>query len=330
MASDLVDSSNGGHADASVIICAYTLDRWDDLLNAVRSVGEQTVRPRETTVVVDNNPELLAQAGSRLSDVRVLPNDQAPGLCGARNTGASWSSGSVLVFLDDDAVACREWLEQHLLAYSDPSVLGVGGRVTPIWRSEPPGWLAPELYWVVGCSYTGLPVKPAAIRNPIGANMSMRADVYARAGGFEADLGRLDVGGRAVTGSADETEFCIRASQHFPDGRWVYRPDASIQHVVTPSRATWRYFVERCQLEGGSKAVLVGLRGGRSGLSSERRYVTRVLPRGFLRELLAAVRGEADGLRRAGAIAAGLAITGATYLRARSELRLGRGRRYSS
>jgi GT2 family glycosyltransferase len=325
-----VDYPDSPQADASVIICAYTLDRWDDLVNAVRSIAEQTVRPRETTVVVDNNAELLERALAELEDVTVVPNDQAPGLCGGRNTGAGRSSGSVLVFLDDDAVASREWLEQHMVAYSDPTVLGVGGEITPIWRSGPPSWLPAELYWVVGCTYTGLPVQPAAIRNPIGANMSMRAEVFARAGGFQPELGRLDIGGRAITGSADETEFCIRASQHFPAGQWIYRPNASVRHVVTAHRATWRHFVKRCQLEGGSKAVLVGLRGQGEGLSSERRYVTRVLPRGVLRELLAAVRGEADGLRRASAIIAGLAITGMTYFRARFEIRLGRGRQYSS
>jgi len=82
------------------------------------------------------------------------------------------------------------------MGYSDPSVLGVGGDVTPIWRSDPPRWLPEELYWVIGCTYTGMPVEPAPIRNPIGANMSIRADVFAGAGGFRQELGRLDVAGR--------------------------------------------------------------------------------------------------------------------------------------
>jgi hypothetical protein len=217
-----------------------------------------------------------------------------------------------------------------MAGYRDSDVLGVGGDVIPLWRSEPPRWLPQELFWVIGCSYTGLPTKPAEIRNPIGANMSMRADVFALAGGFRHELGRLQKGGKPTTGTADETEFCIRASERFPDGRWIYRPEASVQHVVSAERATWRYFVTRCRLEGGSKAVLVGLRGGDSGLASERTYVTRVLPLAFLRELRAAASGEPDALKRAAAILAGLGITAFTYARARAEIALGRGGRYST
>jgi hypothetical protein len=160
--------------------------------------------------------------------------------------------------------------------------------------------------------------------------MSIRADVFAGAGGFQHELGRLDVDGRAITGTADETEFCIRASGRYADGQWLYRPAASVRHVVTPQRATWRHFVDRCRLEGGSKAVLVGLRGRRSGLASERRYVVRVLPLAVLRELRAAARRQPHAIKRAGAICAGLAITASTYLRARTEMRLGRGERFSS
>jgi glycosyltransferase involved in cell wall biosynthesis len=317
-------------ARASVIICAYTLDRWEELERAVQSAREQTLPPREITVVVDNNPELLARARARFESVQVVANHHAPGLSGARNTGANVSSGSILAFLDDDGVASPRWLQEHVIGYSDPSVLGVGGDVIPDWRSDPPRWLPRELYWVIGCTYTGMPVEPAPIRNPIGANMSIRADVFAGVGGFQRELGRLDVGGKAITGTADETEFCIRALQRYPHGQWIYRPAASIRHTVTPQRATWRHFVDRCRLEGGSKAVLVGLRGQRSGLASERRYVARVIPHGVMRELWAAVRGEPYALKRAAAICAGFGITTLTYLRARAEMALGRGQRYSS
>ncbi|MER8581212.1 hypothetical protein NKG95_21290 [Mesorhizobium sp. M1423] len=43
--------------DASVVICAYTFDRWDELKlkRAVGSDHTQTRAPREIIVVVDNN-----------------------------------------------------------------------------------------------------------------------------------------------------------------------------------------------------------------------------------------------------------------------------------
>src|SRR5688572_27856260 len=68
----------------SVVICAYTEDRWDDLVAAVASVRHQTVPPHEIVVVIDYNPPLLARAGAALDGVMVVANQQARGLAGAR------------------------------------------------------------------------------------------------------------------------------------------------------------------------------------------------------------------------------------------------------
>src|SRR5207244_97714 len=125
------------------------------------------------------------------------------------------------------------------------------------------------------------------------------------------ELGRLEVG-TTVSGTADETEFCIRAERLHPGGYWAYRPDARVRHVVSAQRGTWAYFVRRCRLEGAAKAVLTGLAGTREGLASERRYVRSVLPRAVVRELAAA------RVRRAGAIVAGLAITTWSYAHGRA------------
>jgi GT2 family glycosyltransferase len=319
----------GAHR-VSVIICAYTLDRWQDLLNAVQSCCEQTVPPLEVVVVVDNNDELRRRAEAALPDARVVANHHGPGLSGGRNSGADVADGSILLFLDDDAVASPRWLEEHLAGFGHENVLGVGGEVVPMWRAEMPAWLPSELYWVVGCTYTGMPETPGAIRNPIGANMSIRADVFAAAGGFQQELGRLDTGKRAITGTADETEFCIRVLRSYPDGEWMYRPDARVAHVVPAERATWRHFRDRCRLEGGSKAVLVRLSGQQAGLASERAYVRRVLPRAVVRELRSAVAGRPAGFVRAAVIVAGLWITALTYVRALALLAAGRGQRYVS
>src|SRR4051812_15676117 len=56
-------------ADVSVVICAYTLDRWDDLVAAVTSVRSQTAPPRETIVVIDHNDELLARVRGEIAGV---------------------------------------------------------------------------------------------------------------------------------------------------------------------------------------------------------------------------------------------------------------------
>ena len=41
----------------SVIICAYTLDRWTSLQEAIASCSNQTRQPDEVIVVIDYNDE---------------------------------------------------------------------------------------------------------------------------------------------------------------------------------------------------------------------------------------------------------------------------------
>jgi glucosyl-dolichyl phosphate glucuronosyltransferase len=302
----------------SVIVCAHTMDRWEDLRAAVDSVGRQTFPATDVIVVVDDNDALLERAKAELEDVLVTPNVHPGGLSGGRLTGSELARGTVLAFLDDDAIADPIWLEELMAAYADPMALGAGGFVEPRWVVPRPGWFPAEFNWVIGCTYTGLPIRDGRIRNPIGANMSVRADVMARAGTFDPVFGRTYSGTLARAGTCDETEFCIRAARLHPGGYWAYRHDARVRHTVTGQRATWRYFVSRCRMEAQSKALLTGMTGTDAGLASERTYVRSVLPRAFARELRAGLRGDRDALGRAGAIFAGLLITAAEYARVRA------------
>ncbi len=311
--------------DASVVICAHTLDRWDELNRAVESVRRQTLAPREILVVIDNNEPLRARAAREIHDVTVLANAGDAGLSGGRMTGAAHATAAVICFLDDDAEADPRWLAELLASYDDPAVLGAGGPVEPLWRAPPPVWFPDEFRWVIGCTYAGMHVHDGRIRNPIGANMSVRADVLRRAGGFTSDLGRRKLGfsvnGRVTFGgkaeSCEETEFCIRAARLHPGGYFAYRPQARVHHAVPTQRMTWSYFVRRCLIEGNAKAVLTGLAGSQDGLGAEGRYVREVLPRAVMKNLRAALRGHAGAARRAGAIIAGFALTAFAYARTR-------------
>ena len=294
------------------MICAYTLDRWDDLNAAVASVRAQTYPAREIFVAVDRNEALQERAACEIQGVIVVANSKAAGLCGGRMTGAELATAPIIVFLDDDAIADQDWLKHLVESFQDDRVLGVGGHIDPLWRRPPPSWFPPEFNWIVGCTYHGMPVHNGQVRNMIGANMSVLADVLRRSGGFTAEFGRDESekrrGPRADT--CDDTEFCIRTSRLFPDGIWLYCPQARVRHVVPAQRTTWHYFVRRCRMEGTAKAVLTGLTGSRDGLGSERRYLL-TLARSVLRCMMT------GKIRRAAAICAGLAITASAYGRAR-------------
>lgn len=296
----------------SVVICAYSLDRWDDLLAAVASVEAQSHRPLETIVVIDRNEALAERARSELHGdaVRVVANDAEQGLSHARNAGIAVARGDIVAFLDDDATAGPEWLQVLAAAYErDDAVVGVGGSIEPRWVAARPASFPPEFDWVVGCTYRGHPTTRTPVRNLIGANMSFRRELFEEAGGFRSEIGR--VGTRPV--GCEETEFCLRVARVRPGSVILYEPAARVLHSVPASRGTWGYFVRRCFGEGISKAVVASVAGRSGALRTERSYVARTITRGIAAALPAALRGDFAAGGRAARMLVGVTAAAVGY-----------------
>ncbi len=293
----------------SVVICTHDPRRWADLVEAVESVRAQTSPAGEIVLVVDHRPDLVARIRAELPALRVVPNEGPRGASGARNTGAAHARGAWLAFLDDDAVAEPEWLAGLTAAAGNPSVLGVGGRILPLWQRPRPLWFPDEFAWVVGASYRGLPAAGGAVRNVWTGSMLVSREVFDAVGGFRIGFGKT--GGRSAP---EDTDFCLRAARAFPSSHWHYEPAALVGHKVPAQRATLRFFLNRCYSEGRGKVELTRLLSGTDGMSSELRHAG-TLPAAVLRELAAGRRGDLTALRRAGAIVAGLAAVAAGVVR---------------
>jgi glycosyltransferase involved in cell wall biosynthesis/GT2 family glycosyltransferase len=306
-------------ADVSVVLCAYTEQRWNDLLAAVRSVREQSLAAREIIVAIDHNPRLLARVRQSIPDVIAVENTGGRGAGEARNCGVHLARSSIVAFLDDDAAAAPGWIEHAASAFEDPRVIGVGGTIEPAWDAQPPRWMPKEFYWTVGCTYAGLPTAPAPVRNLIATNMFVRRDALLALGGFRPGFGKT-----GVRSGTEETDLCIRANQRWPESIWLYDPAVAITHRVPESRSRLSYFVSRCYDEGVAKASIVGFLGGQDGLASEREYTARTLPRGFLNGLRTTLLGhDTTGIARSFSIALGFAATTTGYLAGKATL--GRG-----
>ncbi|MFI1977485.1 glycosyltransferase family 2 protein [Streptomyces wedmorensis] len=311
----------------SVVICVYTEERWEDILAAVESVRKQSLPPLETLLVVDHNERLLSRLTEEYADerlrgeVRVLANAGPRGLSAGRNTGIAAARGDLVAFLDDDAVAERDWLRYFAAAYDDPRVMAVGGRTLPAWASgRRPAWFPEEFDWVVGCTYRGLPPGRVPVRNVLGGNASFRRTAFDAAGGFATGIGRD--GDRRPLG-CEETELCIRLAKALPRAILLIDDRAVIHHKVPAARERFGYFRTRVYAEGLSKALVARSVGTQKGLESERRYTTRVLPAGVLRGAADALRGRSGGAGRAGAILTGVTLAAGGY--ALGQLRARRG-----
>jgi glucosyl-dolichyl phosphate glucuronosyltransferase len=296
----------------SVVICAYTEDRWDQICAAVESVRAQSLPCVEIILVIDYNSSLFRRATDAMPDVRVVENEQEKGLSGGRNTGAAHAKGDFIAFLDDDAVAHEDWLKSFADSFDNPQITGVGGLTIPNWETARPRWMPEEFYWTIGSNYRGLPPSGSPVRNLFGGNMAFRREVFDLVDGFRSDIGRT-TSGRPL--GCEETEFCIRLRQRAPETVLVFNHHAVISHFVSRTRCTFSYFLSRCFAEGISKAAVTASVGSGDGLSTERTYITRALPLGVIRGVSDVFRGDPAGAGRAGAIVAGLGMTSFGYLR---------------
>jgi succinoglycan biosynthesis protein ExoA len=120
----------------SVVIC--TKDRHAILGDCLASLARQTRLPEEVLIVDASATPAEAQAetfrravGERCS-TRLLRAE--PGLTRQRNRGIDATSGSIVLFLDDDVVLEPEYVAEILAVYerdTEHTVGGVGGAIVP-------------------------------------------------------------------------------------------------------------------------------------------------------------------------------------------------------
>jgi glucosyl-dolichyl phosphate glucuronosyltransferase len=305
----------------SVVICAYTEERWPLLIRSVSSVQSQGKQPVEIIVCIDHNSALFDQCRqywvSRECEtsvpVRVIANRYEGRLGSARNTAAEIAHGDVVAFLDDDAWADPDWLDRLVAPYEDETVMAVGGAPMPEFQGRRPGWFPLEFDWVFGCAYAGLPEVRAPLARLIGANMSVRRSALAEVGGFHSD-------------NHDDMDMCHRLMHHRRDHQIVYEPEASVHHHVPELRTSWSYFWRRCFFVNRGKVEALRQMEDAGSYSADLAFVRQALLHGVPRGLRQAIQGDAWGLARAAAIVAGITLAGAGNLAGRTA-RLRKNRR---
>lgn len=307
---------------ASVVVCAYTEDRWPLLLRSVSSLHGQSREPAEIIVCVDHNNLLLERcrkhwshgAGGPSIPVAVIENKYDGHLGSARNSAAEVAHGDIVAFLDDDAWADPDWLERLLLPYGNEFVVAVGGAPIPEFEGVRPGWFPFEFDWVFGCAYSGLPETQAPLARLIGANMSVRRLALAEIGGFHSD-------------NHDDMDMCHRLIHAHPDKDVVYEPLARVHHHVPKLRTTWGYFWRRCFFVNKGKVEAFRHMEGAASRSPDIGFVTRALSRGVPRGLRQAIGGDVWGAARAASILAGIFLAGAGHTVGQGACLLSRTRR---
>ncbi|WP_436344715.1 glucosyl-dolichyl phosphate glucuronosyltransferase [Natronorubrum sp. FCH18a] len=257
----------------SVVVCTYAMDRYDVFSECVDSVLAQTYDPLEVVIVVDGNDDVFERVrtdyGAR-DNVRVHCNDANQGISYSRTRGAELASGEVVAFIDDDAVAEDDWVEELARVYEERDAIAVGGHVAPDWVTEKPDFFPAEFYWLVGCDERGMGDHMAELRNTYGSNISFRRDVFLSVGGYDENTGRR--GDRHI--QAHEAPVCIRMANKYGRGV-VYNTEAVVHHKLFDYRGDFRWLVFRSFWQGYSKRIMDLLLPEASGDKNE--YLKQLL-----------------------------------------------------
>ena len=267
----------------SAIICTHNRDTY--LGAAIDSLLAQEFAAGFEVVVVDNNSsdrtsEVVKQ---RLSDPRLkYVFEPVLGLSVARNTGAKQSTGEIIAYLDDDAVACDRWLQILYSAYENNSKIAIaGGKVTLLWPQgiQQPRWLSPGLAANLGAYDLGDSIvyiqQPGL--TPRGLNYSIRRSFLNEIGGFDPHLGRV---GKNLL-SNEELQMTELALQR--GWQVAYLPDALVAHNVAPERLNRSWFLNRGWWQGISECYREQL-AGKAGIGQLQRGSERFV-RGLYKSL---------------------------------------------
>ena len=178
----------------SVIIATY--QRAGRLECCLNSLAIQLTLPDEVIVVWqgdDIETKQTAELFGRTAPFRMKVVHRAePGIVPAENAGLDAAAGEIILLIDDDAIAPRDWVLRHLAHYEDPTVGAVGG---PYMNYHPDGrsferrqpQKVGKIEWYgrfIGNMFDHIDVwrtrPPSRVDHLAGGNMSLRRRAFSR------------------------------------------------------------------------------------------------------------------------------------------------------
>tara|TARA_B100001123_G_C15321328_1_gene1028006 strand:+ start:2412 stop:3488 length:1077 start_codon:yes stop_codon:yes gene_type:complete len=142
------------------------------------------------------------------------------GLSGARNTGIAVSKGELIAFMDQDAVADKNWLLNIKKAFSDEKTGGIGGRLNLLNDHS-------KVSKFINIVRFHQMFGPSEYMNDvIGTNMAYNRSVFYKIGGFY----------EMMKYRGDETNFIIRLKQSY---NISYASNAIVYHPREESFLKW-------------------------------------------------------------------------------------------
>lgn len=227
----------------SIVICSY--NRASYISDALDSLYTQTTGLNAFEVIIvdnnstDNTAEVFSQwKSAHPNGIFTYITETKQGASFARNTGAAVAKGQWLCFMDDDAVATPNYVENILKHIeTKPEAVGFGGRIIPKYIPAEPKWMSYYVSSLVG-NFDYAPTACAFEHGkyPLESNMIVKKEVYEAIGGFNTALPGV-VGTLRIGGEGKELFYKILALGH----NIYYDPAICVHHVVEVKKLTSEY-----------------------------------------------------------------------------------------
>lgn len=227
----------------SIIICSY--NRANYIGAALDALYLQSSGlDHFEAIVVDNNstdgtPEVFATWRANHPEGSFFyTTETKQGASFARNTGAELAKFDWLCFIDDDAIAHRDFVQNIIRHINDqPFVYGFGGRIIPRYIPSEPKWMSYYVSSMVG-NFDYAPTA-CAFKNgkyPLESNMIVSKKVFDQVGGFNTQLPGV-VGTVRIGGEGKDLFYKIMDLGH----TIYYDPSIIVEHVVETKKLTKEY-----------------------------------------------------------------------------------------
>lgn len=217
----------------SVIVTTYNRSFY--LAKCLESLAKQTAPSSEYEVIIvdnnctDNTKELVQNFIAEhpgLNFKYILETKQ--GLTNARNRGIDESKGTIVAFVDDDAMAHPKYCSSLMdgeQKYSEYHAFG--GKIHPVFPDgKEPAWLSTYVWGIVAKVDLGDKIIAFNKKFPAGCNMAFRKDKLVEIGLFNTD----------VNFRSDDRDIFnrLRAAGY----KVLYIPEMEVDHNIPDERAS--------------------------------------------------------------------------------------------
>jgi len=207
-----MSSTSSPPLPVTVYVPAYNVAEY--LSHCLEGILAQTPPPNEILVVDDGSRDASAEIAARYPSVTLIRHETNKGLAAARNAAMRAARNELVASLDADCAPAPDWLAQLTGHMRDPSVAGVGGKLTEgVQDSIADRWRAVHMpqHW-----------GDAEIRNPrflFGCNNLFRKSAVLAIGGYD----------ESMRTNGEDVDLCRRLREK--GWNFLYVPEARATHL---------------------------------------------------------------------------------------------------